>query len=91
MKREGISNKVLAALAAKGSGTATASAAALTTAAPATAMPSAVVADSYEDFDIGVYRKLRQVWIPVASELVNWKTGGVVKKPRYGWHHQGGR
>jgi hypothetical protein len=79
LKREGISNKVLAALAAKGSGTATASAAALTTAAPATAMPSAVVADFYEDFDIGVYRKLRQVWIPAASELVNWKTGGVAK------------
>lgn len=79
MKREGISNKVLAALAAKGSATATASAAALTAAAPATTGPSAVVADSYEDFDIGVYRKLRQAWIPVASELVNWKTGGVVK------------
>ncbi len=73
MKREGISNKVLAALAAKGG------AAAVTTAAPATAPPPAFVADSYEDFDIGVYRKLRQAWIPVASELVNWKTGGVLK------------
>jgi hypothetical protein len=79
MKREGISNKVLAALAAKGSVTATASAAALTTEAPATAAPPAVVAYSYDDFDMGVYRKLRQAWIPVASELVNWKTGGVVK------------
>jgi hypothetical protein len=79
MKREGISNKVLAALATKGSATPTASAAALTTAAPATAAQPAVLADSYEDFDIGVYRKLRQAWIPVASEQVNWKTGGVVK------------
>jgi hypothetical protein len=79
MKREGISNKVLAALAAKGSATPTASAAVLATAAPATAAPPAVVADFYEDFDIGVYRKLRKAWIPVASEQVNWKTGGVVK------------
>ena len=79
MRREGISNKVLAALAAKGNATATASAAVLTTAVPATAAPPAVVVDSYEDFDIGVYRKFRQAWIPVASELVNWKTGGVVK------------
>jgi hypothetical protein len=73
MKREGISDKVLAALAARGSTTAPVSATALTTAAPATAAaPLAVVPDSYEDFDIGVYRKLRQAWIPVASEQVNW-------------------
>jgi hypothetical protein len=65
LKREGISNKVLAALAAKGSTSA------LTPTAPATAQP-AVVADSYEDLDIGVYRKLRQTWTLVASEEVNW-------------------
>jgi hypothetical protein len=77
MKREGISNKVLAALAAKGSTSGTAPAAVMT---PAPAPPPPVAAtDSYEDFDIGVYRKLRQAWIPVTSELVNWKTGGVVK------------
>ena len=50
MKREGISDKVLAALAARGSTTAPVSATALTTAAPATAAASpAVVPDSYED------------------------------------------
>ena len=76
LKREGISNKVLAALAAKGSTSAMTPTAPAT--APATAQP-AVVADPYEDLDIGVYRKLRQTWTLVASEEVNWKTGGVVK------------
>jgi hypothetical protein len=74
LKRKGISDKVLAALAAKSSPSTTASAPATTT----TAAP-AVVADPYEELDIGVYRKLRQAWIPVAAEQVNWKIGGVVK------------
>jgi hypothetical protein len=65
LKREGISDKVLAAMATKG--------AALTPPQPA------VAADSYEDFDIGVYRRARNTWIPVATEQVNWKTGGVLK------------
>jgi hypothetical protein len=65
LKREGISDKVLAAMAAK--------------AAALTAPPPIVVADSYEEFDIGVYRRARNTWIPVASEQVNWKTGGVLK------------
>lgn len=65
LKREGISDKVLAALAAKGSAIAPVS--------------PAVVAEPYEDLDIGVYRRLRNRWIPVATEQVNWKTGGVVK------------
>jgi hypothetical protein len=65
LKREGISDKVLAAMAAKGNGMA------LAQLAPA--------ADSYEDLDIGVYRRTRSGWIPVASEQVNWKTGGVLK------------
>ncbi len=76
MKREGISDKVLTALATKSS-ISTAAAAAKIPMSPD--VPPAAVGDSYEDFDIGVYRKLRQAWIPVASELVNWKTGGVVK------------
>jgi hypothetical protein len=66
LKGEGISDRVLAAMAAKGSAV-----------APPT--PPAVAADSYEDFDIGVYRRERNTWIPVAAEQVNWKTGGVLK------------
>jgi hypothetical protein len=65
LKREGISDKVLTAMAAKTSGV-----------GPAQV---ALVADSYEDFDIGVYRRARNTWIPVATEQVNWKTGGVLK------------
>jgi hypothetical protein len=65
LKGEGISDKVLAAMAAKGSAI-----------APA---PPTVAADSYEDFDVGVYRRARNTWIPVAAEPVNWKTGGVLK------------
>ena len=77
MKREGIFNKILAALAVKGSTSGTAPVAVVR---PAPAPPPPVAsADSFEDFDIGVYRKFRQAWIPVASELVDWKTGGVVK------------
>jgi hypothetical protein len=76
MKREGISNKVLAAPAAKGSTSGMAPAAVVT---PSPPPPPVAATDSYEDFDIGVYRKLRQAWIPIARELVNWKTGGVIK------------
>ena len=47
-------------------------------AAPSPA-PLAVATSSYDEFDIGVYRKVGNRWIPVASELVNWKTGGVLK------------
>jgi hypothetical protein len=40
---------------------------------------SAALADTYEDLDIGVYHKIRGTWIQVATEPVNWKTGGVLK------------
>jgi len=73
LKKKGISDRVLAALAAKGSTSATVPAA-----TPATA-PLAVAADSYEELDIGVYRKVRQIWTPITSEPVNWKTGGAIK------------
>jgi hypothetical protein len=72
LKKKGISDKVLAALAAKGNASATAPA------APATA-PLTVAADPYEELDIGVYRKVRQTWTPIASEPVNCKTVGAIK------------
>jgi hypothetical protein len=64
LKHEGVSDKVLAAMAAKNN---------------ASAAPPPVVADPYEDLDIGVYQKVKDVWTPVATEPVNWKTGGVLK------------
>jgi hypothetical protein len=72
LKKKGISDKVLAALAAKGNTSATAPA------APAT-VPLAVAADPYEELDIGVYRKVRQTWTTIASESVNWKTSGGIR------------
>jgi hypothetical protein len=63
LKNDGVSEKVLAARAAKN-------------AAPAA---PAAKADQYDDLDIGVYYKLKDVWTPVPSEAVNWKTGGVLK------------
>ena len=72
LKKKGISDKVLAALAAKGNPNAT------PPAAPATA-PLTVAADPYEELDIGVYRKVRQTWTTIAREPVNWKTSGGIR------------
>jgi hypothetical protein len=63
LKGDGVSEKVLVAMAAKN-------------AAPA--VPAAK-ADPYEDLDVGVYYKVKDVWTPVPTEQVNWKTGGVLK------------
>lgn len=64
LKKEGLSDKVLAVMAAK-----------------ATAAPLAVAkaADEYEDLDIGVYHKVKDVWTMIATEPVNSKSGGVLK------------
>jgi hypothetical protein len=72
LKKKGISDKVLAALAAKSNTSATAPA------TPATA-PPAVAADPYEELDSGVYRKVRETWTMIASEPVNWKASGGIK------------
>jgi hypothetical protein len=72
LKKKGISDRVLAALVAKGNPGATAAA------APA-AVPLPVAADPYEELDLGVYRQIRQVWTPIASEPVNWKTTGGIR------------
>ena len=63
LKGEGVSEKVLAAMAARNA------------APPA----SAKSADAYEDFEVGVYYKLKDVWTLLPTEPVNWKTGGVLK------------
>jgi hypothetical protein len=65
LKKDGVSDKVLAAMAAKN------------------AAPPAATADKtkdeYEDLDIGVYHKVKDVWTLIATEPVNWKSGGVLK------------
>ncbi|HKI25352.1 MAG TPA: hypothetical protein VKA07_03455 [Candidatus Sulfotelmatobacter sp.] len=68
LKKDGVSDKVLAAMAAKN---------AAPVAAPAAA--AAAAKDPYDDLDIGVYYKLKDVWTLIPSESVNWKTGGVLK------------
>jgi hypothetical protein len=69
LKGEGVSEKVLAAMAAKNGAPSTPAA---TAAKPA--------ADNYDDLDVGVYYKSKTgAWTLVGSEAVNWKNGGVLK------------
>ena len=65
LKGEGVSDKVLAAMAAK-NGT------------PAGgAKPTT---NAYDDLDVGVYYKSKAgSWTLIASEIVNWKSGGAFK------------
>jgi hypothetical protein len=66
LKSEGVSDKVLTAMAAKNAAP-----------AAATAKPAE---NTYDDMDPGVYFKSKDgVWTPVPTEQVNWKTGGVLK------------
>jgi hypothetical protein len=68
LKSDGVSEKVLAAMAAKN-------------AAPPTSAGAgaAKTADPFEDLDAGVYFMWKGAWTPVGTESVNWKTGGVLK------------
>ena len=66
LKSEGVSEKVLADMAAKNAAP-----------APAAAKPAT---DAYDDYEPGVYFKNKDgVWTLVPTEPVNWKTGGVLK------------
>jgi hypothetical protein len=66
LKTEGVSEKVLAAMAAKNAAP-----------PPAAAKPAT---DVYDDLEPGVYFKSKDgVWTLVPTEPVNWKTGGVLK------------
>ena len=70
LKEAGVSEKILAAMAVKGSGS-----------APATSSTSAPAADTDipQGIDIGVYYKKADKWEEMLPEVVNWKTGGVLK------------
>jgi hypothetical protein len=68
LKKAGVSEQVLAAMAAKNSGNGGA----------ASVQPSAT-ASNYDDLDTGVYRRVKGEWVVVPTEVVNWKSGGVLK------------
>jgi hypothetical protein len=71
LKQAGVSDKELAAMVAKGT--------TQTVSTAAAAPPVDTTAAFYDNLDIGVYLKLKGEWVSVASETVNWKTGGVLK------------
>ena len=66
LKADGVSEKILAAMAAKNT-------------AHAAAPADTKTADPYGDLEVGVYYKLKDVWTPIPSEAVNWKSGGLMK------------
>lgn len=68
-KKAGVSDKVLAAMVAKNAGGAAPAAAAATPTPPASGPVS----------EIGVYYRKGDQWVEVLPEVVNWKTGGVLK------------
>lgn len=67
LKKDGLSDKVLSAMAAKNA------------APPADKAAGDKSKDPYEDLEIGVYHKVKDVWTLIETEPVNWKTGGVLK------------
>ena len=74
LKQEGVSDKIMAAMVGKGAGSASPAASGSAPAAAGSAdgdVPSGV--------DIGVYYKKADKWEEMLPEVVNWKTGGVVK------------
>src|SRR5579872_4226793 len=74
LKQQGVPDKVLAAMMAKGSSTAPA---ATTPPAPTTA--ESADTDIPPNIEIGVYYKKAGKWQEMLPEVVNWKTGGVMK------------
>jgi hypothetical protein len=72
LKQQGVSDKVLGAMVAKGSGSAPAAA------EPASAEPS-MGGDIPQNIEIGVYYKKAGKWEEMLPDVVNWKTGGVMK------------
>jgi hypothetical protein len=71
LKQAGVSDKVLAAMIAKGSGS--------TAGTPAATAPPAVDPSLPRIEEVGVYYKKGGEWTEVLPEVVNWKTGGVLK------------
>jgi hypothetical protein len=70
LKDQGVSDQVMAAMVAKSSAPA---------AAPGKAPAPAADNDLPKDPDVGVYYKKGSTWQEMMPEVVNWKTGGVLK------------
>jgi hypothetical protein len=70
LKQAGVSDKVLGAMVSKGSGS---------SAPPAAESTGASDSDMPAHPDIGVYYKKGGKWEEMLPEVVNWKTGGVLK------------
>lgn len=77
LKQEGVSEKILAAMVSKGNSSAPASNAAPEASAPAA--NSSTDSDLPANIEIGVYYKKGGKWEEMLPEVVNWKTGGVLK------------
>jgi hypothetical protein len=71
LKQQGVPDKVLGAMVAKGGVTAP------TASEPTSAEPSA--SDVPQNLEIGVYYKKGGKWEEMLPDVVNWKTGGVMK------------
>lgn len=69
LKQAGVSDKVVAAMAARGSGVSSAAT------SPAGVSPTAAAAA----MEMGIYFKKAGNWTEVLPEVVNWKTGGTLK------------
>ncbi len=71
LKEQGVPDKVLAAMVAKGSASAPSSS------EPANAEPAS--GDIPQNLELGVYYKKAGKWAEMLPDVVNWKTGGVMK------------
>src|ERR1039457_1952536 len=76
MKGQGVTEKELGAMITKGSAPAASAPASGKANGPAVAIAGL---DLPEDLEIGVYYKKAGKWQEMLPEVVNWKTGGVVK------------
>jgi hypothetical protein len=76
LKKAGVSDKVVAAMMMAGT---SAPAGAAPAAAPAAPPPAAEPGDLPKDVEIGVYYRKAGQWEEMLPEVVNWKTGGVMK------------
>jgi len=78
LKKNGVSDKIIAAMLTKGQPGATNK-----SATPSSPTPSAAAAPASADptaaLEVGVYFKKKDEWVEVLPEVVNWKTGGVLK------------
>src|SRR5436190_1271713 len=71
LKKDGVSDKLISAMLSKGSSAAAPSAAPSAAVAPAT--------DATANLEQGIYFKKSNDWVEVLPEVVNWKTGGMLK------------